>query len=202
MSNSTARRASSKEAAVDFGEDAVAQDATVSDADIQSISAAAQAYIDAERELTDATDALQKAQERFDEIRYKRLPDAMLNADCSAHKLANGTEITVTTARFANITEERKPEVLKWLRKKKEDALIKTTVKVDFGKGDDALAKKFIDSIKKTYKKQKFSVTEGVHPSTMKSFVKETYAGGYTLPECFGIYEQRVAVVKKPPGAN
>lgn len=90
---------------------------------------------------------------------------------------------------------ERKFKAFKWARDNNHAGIIKNVVQASFSKGEDEKAKEFIE------KNKEFSLVqeESIHPSTLKSFVKECLEAGEDIPfEPFGIREFKyVGIIKE-----
>lgn len=110
--------------------------------------------------------------------------------------MADGSKVTVATVISANITKDRANEAHDWLRANGHADLIKNTVSVAFGKGEDEKAAELISQLDASG----FSADqkEAVHPSTLKAFCKEQIERGAAIPsELFGIYIGQKTTIKK-----
>lgn len=88
-----------------------------------------------------------------------------------------------------SIKDENKAAAFKWLEETNQDAIIKNEFKATFGKGEDERAKE--DAARKALKEAgvRFEEKRGVHPMTLKSFVKTAIEEGQQIPmDLFGVY--------------
>jgi hypothetical protein len=95
----------------------------------------------------------------------------------------------------ASITEARRAEAFQWLRDHGFDDIIKNTVSVRFGRGEDELCNRLLGMLGQ----QGFPVeqSEKVEPSTLKAWVKERVTRGEQFPmELFGAYIGKKASIK------
>jgi hypothetical protein len=150
-----------------------------------------------ETEINTATVELQKKQDDLDKILRGYIPDIFKELALEEYKLATGEKITVKDDVKCNISEERKPAAFGWLREHNYDGIIKTAVNATFGKGE---AQRAADAcavlIEAGYDA---SVTDSVHPQTLKAFVKEQLEAGTAIPiDTFGIFEFRIAKITAP----
>jgi len=74
--------------------------------------------------------------------------------------------------------------------------VIKRSVQVGFDKGEQDAAEALSAELRQQYPHVKEDLS--VHPSTLKSLLKELLTRGEAVPlDTFGVYEYRKAVVKK-----
>jgi len=150
-----------------------------------------------EGEIDTANFELQKKQDDLEKILRQYIPDIFKELGLEEYKLATGDKITVKDDVKANISEDRKPAAFSWLREHNFDGIIKTAVQAAFGKGE---AQRAADAcavlIEAGYDA---SVTDSVHPQTLKAFVKEQLEKGTPIPiDTFGIFEFRIAKITAP----
>lgn len=153
---------------------------------------------DLEAQLIADNIALAEKQDKLDKILRERIPDIMEELGLEDFKMVDGSKITVKDDVKCSISEERKPAAFEWLRENEYDGIIKTNVAVAFGKGEAADAERarevlieagFTDA----------EITDSVHHSTLKSFVKERLEAGTNIPlETFGVFEFRIAKITPP----
>jgi hypothetical protein len=90
---------------------------------------------------------------------------------------------------------ERKAEAFKWLRDNGFDDIIKNTVSVRFGRGEDELCASLLDLLGQ--KGFPADQAEKVEPMTLKAWVKEQVERGNAFPaELFGAYIGQKATIK------
>jgi hypothetical protein len=147
--------------------------------------------------LTSATAAVQQ---QLDWIEQRQLPDLMNECGLQSFVLADGRSVTVREQIYAGVTRDNLPAALAWLRRTGNDAIIRHTVGVRFGKGDDATARELARELAKRYGAQlEILNEEQLHPSTLRAFVRARLAGGEDLPrELFGVHTFNKADIKEP----
>lgn len=171
-------------------------------ATLELLTKLAHEQIDLEKQVNDDSVALAEKQERLNRLQRVRIPDIMSELGMEEFKLTDGTVISAKGDIKANITEANKPAAFKWLEEHDFDGIIKTNVAVQFGKGEMDDAKKAMDALKEAGFVG--SMERSIHPSTLKSFVKEqlekgsTEAGDSIPIETFGIFEFKLAKIKLP----
>jgi hypothetical protein len=153
---------------------------------------------DLEGQLLADQAALAEKQDKLDKILRERIPDIMEELGLEDFKMSDGAKISVKEDVKCSISEERKPEAFGWLRAHDYDGIIKTAVAVNFGKGEAAEAEKARQAlIAAGYTDAE--IKDSVHPSTLKSFVKERLEAGDKIPlETFGVFEFRIAKITPP----
>ena len=114
----------------------------------------------------------------------------------SEGKLVDGTKITVQQFYNASIPKDKTDEAFKWLRDNDHADLIKNTISCDFGRGEDGDAKILKESL--TNSGLSFTDKVGVHPQTLKAFVREQVESGQKLPlDLLGVYiGQKTKIIK------
>lgn len=109
------------------------------------------------------------------------IPNYMQELGLSEIKLSNGAKVTVKQQIFASIKKENEGQAFQWLEDHGHGDLIKTELKVNFGKGELDKAHNLrlvlrdmdIDA----------AVKPTVHWQTLRAFAKEQMEKGVQLPE-------------------
>jgi hypothetical protein len=152
------------------------------------------------KQLADLENQVALTKESLRRITEQDLPEAMDEAGMTAFKLEDGTEIKVKPFYAASIPEERKEEAFTWMKERDFDGMIKSEVKVSFGKGEYEIAQSFLNFIRGFNEKAiDPEYKETVHWQTLRAFVKEQIEGGKELPlDLFGVFVGRKAELKMP----
>ena len=109
--------------------------------------------------------------------------------------LEDGSKITLVQDCDAAITEATRKGALEWLLKNNFGGLIKTQIDIKFDRGDHETAEEVYKELGKKY--QGVELKEVVHPSTLKSFVKERMAAAQSIPmKLFNVRSYNKAKVK------
>lgn len=137
------------------------------------------------------------------------LPTALHEMGAKAFTLNDGSVVEVTTVVRAGITEANKAKAHKWLEKHGHGSIIKRRIQILFGRAEEAWAEKFMKDCAKRKKKLAMATKEWVEPQTLGAFVREqrkqAEENGFNPDEAipgklFGVFVQRTAVIKPPPG--
>jgi len=107
----------------------------------------------------------------------------------------DGSSIEIKPFYGASIKAERQAEAFAWLREHGYDDIIKNTVSVRFGKGEDELCARLLQNLKGTgfIPEQ----VQKVEPMTLKAWVKEQVEKGREFPtELFGAFIGKKAIIK------
>lgn len=170
----------------------------VTDSQLSLVSALVKELGEVDALIASAESELKSLNERKQSIEQKRLPDAMADVGFDELKLVDGSRITVKPEYYASIAGAKKGPALNWLKENGFGDVIKTELKVVFGKGENSEAMELFTSIAEEYPDNKMELAEAVHASTLKSLVKEQFESGSPVPEdLFGVYIINRAVVKK-----
>lgn len=128
------------------------------------------------------------------ELGTRKIPDLFDEFGLSKLTLTDGTVITIKRSYAATITEAKRAECYKWLRKNKFGSLIKHQVTTNLKKGEAKEAKQLNALIKKLGLTSADKQT--VAANTLKAFVKEQIEAGNDFPqELFSVFPIRIAKV-------
>lgn len=183
--------------AIDFFDDLPKVPEEVQAATLERLTALAMESKELEQQIAVATVALEELKGKQDKILMGHIPTIMKTLGLEEFKLTDGSKVTVKEDVKCGLTEERKPAAFDWLREHEFDGIIKTGLTLSFGKGEQDAVKKAMETLHEAGFEP--SVSEGVHPQTLKSFVKEQLEAGTNLPlETFGVFEYKVAKIALP----
>lgn len=177
-------------------EDIANELSTVKDGDLGKVASLVRHQLSLELQVAQLEEQLKRTKRDLDEVSGQHLPEALQEYGLSELTMADGSKISVQTVISASISKERQPDAHDWLRDHGHADLIKNTVSVTFGRGQDETAKDIVRVLQSNGldPEQK----EAVHPSTLKAFVKEQIEKGSEIPsETFGIYIGQKTVIKK-----
>jgi len=109
--------------------------------------------------------------------------------------MEDGSSIDVKPFYSASIPEARRAEAYQWLREHGFDDIIKNTVSVRFGRGEDELCVRLLDLLRaQGYPSEQ---AEKIEPMTLKAWVKEQVERGNEFDsELFGVYIGQKAIIK------
>lgn len=136
---------------------------------------------------------LKAAQADLRRIETEDLPELMREIGMASVTLDDGSIIEVTDEVQCAITEGARNAAHEWLINNGFGGLIKTEVVVTFGRGERDEAEEFAQQVGDHHPE----LVERVHPSTLKSFVKEQLEKGIAIPfDLFGIHPYSKAKFK------
>ena len=167
----------------------------VQDEQITGIAALARRAKSLEKEIEDQETELKSLKDKYRKLTEETLPEALAEMGMSSFRMEDGSSIDVKPFYSASISEARRAEAFQWLRDHGFDDIIKNTVSVRFGRGEDELCNRLLA----TLGQQGFPVeqSEKVEASTLKAWVKERVVRGEEFPmELFGAYIGKKAVIK------
>lgn len=148
--------------------------------DLKRVVSLCSLLIQQEQAVAAAESSLKAAKEAALRTKREDLPNLMQEFGLSKFNLEDGTEVSVKEDCDARITEANREEAHAWLIKNGFGGLIKTEVVVEFGRGDQAAARKCAQALSK--KHDLVSIEEVVHPQTLKAFVREQLSDGKAVP--------------------
>jgi hypothetical protein len=167
----------------------------VEDDQISGIAALARRAKSLEKQISDAEDVLKGHKEQYRKLTEETIPEALSELGMTSFRMDDGSSIDIKPFYSASISEARRAEAFQWLRDHGFDDIIKNTVSVRFGRGEDELCNRLLGMLGQ----QGFPVeqSEKVEPSTLKAWVKERVTRGEQFPmELFGAYIGKKASIK------
>lgn len=163
--------------------------------EVNDISEASNKYLETESEILDLEQQLKRKKAELEQI-GGNIVDLMESRGVQEIKLTNGDAVSYKPFYAATISKDRQEEAFNWLRDNGHGELIKNTVSVQFGKGQDEVATDLIFNLEQQgmYPDQR----QKVEPMTLKAFVAEQLGKGNALPmETFGVYVGNKVKIKK-----
>jgi hypothetical protein len=176
-----------------FEEDAGAL--TVKDEDLSSVAALAKRAKMLEKEIEEFESVLKERQEQLRKLQEESIPNMLAELGMKDFTMADGSKITVKPFYSASIKEENRAQAYEWLREHGYDDIIKNTVSVRFGRGEDQLC----DTLLNLLREQNYPVEQAqkIEPQTLKAWVREQTERGTAFPsELFGVYIGQKATIK------
>jgi hypothetical protein len=167
----------------------------VEDDQISGIAALARRAKSLEKQISDAEDVLKGHKEQYRKLTEETIPEALSELGMTSFRMDDGSSIDIKPFYSASISEARRAEAFQWLRDHGFDYIIKNTVSVRFGRGEDELCNRLLGMLGQ----QGFPVeqSEKIEPSTLKAWVKERVTRGEQFPmELFGAYIGKKASIK------
>lgn len=148
-----------------------------------------------EKEIADLEQSLKECKEHYRKLTEEVIPEALAEIGMKNFTMEDGSLIDVKPFYSASISEARRAEAFQWLREHGYDDIIKNTVSVQFGRGEDELCARLLSLLGA----QGFPANqaEKIEPSTLKAWVREQVERGNAFPqELFGAYIGKRAVIK------
>ncbi len=168
----------------------------VSDESLRQVSDLANFQVSLENKIADAEATLKTLKQEHNKVSQVDIPEALAECGLSEFKLANGMKVTVNPFYSASIPKDREAEALDWLRANEHGDLIKNTISVAFGRGEDESAAK----LKAALENEGSSYTDktGVHSQTLRAFVREQVESGQNLPlDLLGVFIGQKTTIKE-----
>ena len=149
-----------------------------------------------EKEIAEFEQFAKEKKQALHKITDEQLPEALEEMGLQKFTLTDGAEISVKPIYSASIPRDRKDEAFQWLRDHEFGDLVKNNVTVTFGRGEDTIAKDFVDLCGS----QGFtpSQLEKVEPMTLKAWLRERVEAGDPVPlDLFGAFISQRATIKR-----
>lgn len=176
-----------------FEEDAGAL--TVKDEDLSSVAALAKRAKMLEKEIEEIEFVLKERSEQLRKMQEETLPNMLTELGMKEFTMSDGSKITVKPFYSASIKEENRAQAYEWLRDNGYDDIIKNTVSVRFGRGEDQLCETLLNLLRE----QSYPVEQAqkIEPQTLKAWVREQTERGTAFPtDLFGVFIGQKATIK------
>lgn len=161
-----------------------------------SVAEIARAIRDKQDIISDLEDQLKAEKKSLLKLSDEDLPAILDELGLQSFKLDDGAEVTVKSTYGASIRVDDREAAYEWLREHQHDDIIKNTVSVSFGRGEDNQAA----ALRETLEAQRYTPVQKteIHPSTLRAFIKERVETGEEFPmHLFGAWVGRRAEIKK-----
>lgn len=180
----------------DFEESLSSAVDTVDTDGLRTVAALARQVQQKEEDIAVLEETLKKEKKELLRLTDEELPSVLAEIGLTEFKLDDGSSVSVKQTYGASIRVADRPQAYQWLRDNGYDDIIKNTVSVVFGRGEDDSASSFRHfAAENGYTPEQ---REDVHPSTLRAFVKERVENGDVFPmELFGAFIGQRAVIKK-----
>lgn len=167
----------------------------VRDDEISGIAGLAKRAKTLEKDIEEVESVLKNLKEQYRKVTEEALPEALTGMGMKKFVMEDGSSIEIKPFYSASISEARRAEAYAWLREHGFDDIIKNTVSVRFGRGEDELCTRLLNLIRQNgYPADQ---AEKIEPMTLKAWVKEQIERGNELDsELFGVYIGQKAVIK------
>ena len=168
---------------------------TIQDDQLNGVAGLAKRAKTLEKEIEELESVLKERKDSQRKLLEETIPAALQEMGMKAFKMGDGSSIEVKPFYSASISENRRAEAFEWLRANGYDDIIKNTVSVRFGRGEDELCESLINLLRE----RSFPVdqAEKIEPQTLKAWVREMTEQGNEFPtELFGAYIGQKATIK------
>lgn len=167
----------------------------VSDEQVTGIAGLAKRAKLLEKEMADLEQALKERSDQYRKLTEQTIPEAMAEAGMKKFVMEDGSMIDVKPFYSASIPKARQAEAYAWLRENGLDDIIKNTVSVRFGRGEDELCARLLGLLgQQGYPAEQ---AEKIEPQTLKAWVKERIEKGQPIDsELFGVFIGQKATIK------
>lgn len=149
---------------------------SLTDDSINSISKLAERIVDFQKRISMAEDAIKADKAELRKLTDEELPAAMAEVNMKKFETDSGYSVAIKKIYVTNIKVEDRPEAFAWLRDNGHGDLIKNTVSINFGKGEDDIAVRF----KALAEEENIPVETDtkIHPMTLRAWGKEQIEKG------------------------
>ncbi len=150
----------------------------------------------AEADVARLEDELKAAKEKLKFISESKIPNFMEANEMRDYTTKDGLSVEINELIRGSIPKATEAKAFAWLEENNSGHLIKRQFIIEFGKDEEAWAKKFMADLAKRKRQLNHPVKRAVPPQTLQAVVREALGNGVAIPmEVFGVHRQRVAKV-------
>jgi len=165
---------------INFEED---QQDLIEKTDIQTLASYCKELQSYESEIAKLEELVKHKKQQADKIGSEIIPNMLAEQGLSSLKLADGSSIDVKKTYSCTIKKDEMESAYNWLRNNGLGDLIKNEVAVQFGKGEDNKAEKFLSlAVQESYEPTQ---KQTVEPMTLKALYRERIEAGLDMPSQF-----------------
>jgi hypothetical protein len=148
-----------------------------------------------EKEIAEMEESVKERSEQYRKLTEQTIPEAMAEVGMKKFVMEDGSTIDVKPFYSASISKARQSEAYQWLRDHGFDDIIKNTISVRFGRGEDELSARLLNLLgAQGYPAEQ---AQKIEPQTLKAWVKERVEKGQIVDtELFGVFIGQKATIK------
>jgi hypothetical protein len=148
-----------------------------------------------EKEIEEMEENLKERSEQYRKLTEQTIPEAMAETGMRKFVMEDGSMIDIKPYYGASIPKARQSEAYQWLRDHGFDDIIKNTISVRFGRGEDELSVRLLNLLgTQGYPAEQ---AQKIEPQTLKAWVKERVEKGEPVDtELFGVFIGQKAIIK------
>ena len=169
---------------------------TLSSQNLRSMAEVARAIRDKEAEIESLEKTLKARKEALRKQSEEELPSMMAEIGVNSFELDAGSKVSVRDLYGGHISVANRDAAYVWLRENGFDDIIKNTLSIVFGRGEDQKADHFMKILEGHGLLPEQNT--GVHSQTLKAWIKERMEAGDEFPmDLFGAYIGQRAIIKR-----
>lgn len=162
--------------------------------DLKRLVKLAEMQLSIEQEVAEAEEKLKLRKALLRQISEVDLPDLMAEVGLTKFALVNGKEVKIKEDLYAKIPDDKFHDAMLWLSSNGYSGIVKSTITASFGKEEIDKAELILSELRE--EGVSAEMKQGVHPQTLKAFVKERLAAEEAIPfDVFGIMPFNKAVI-------
>lgn len=151
-----------------------------------------------EAEITELEELLAEKKRNLQSLSQRQIPDVMQELELEQVVTESGRKVQVGKKLQGSIPQNRAEEACDWLDQHGHGEIVKRRFIIEFGKGDEAWARKFKTDLERRKRKVPAKIERGVHHSTLKAFANERLKEGEELPlDLLGLSEVKFTKISR-----
>lgn len=164
---------------------------------LKKVSTLAKKQLQLENEVEMAELAWEQKKAELAQVRDKDIPSAMAEVGISSFTLDDDSVVTVKLYYSAKIDDDNREQAFEWLEANGHGDIIKHTIGVALGRGEDEMAKLVVEALEKIG--VSYTDKNSVHYQTLVAFIREQVEKGAEVPlDTFKAYIGQTTKIKRP----
>lgn len=151
-----------------------------------------------EDEVEECEEALSKKKKDLEDIKVRKLPLAMIEANCKSHETSDGSKLTLKRTYLASVVKAEEPKFFNWLEDHGFEGILDTNIEIAFGKGGRPEAKEVLKKLQEELELDTAQLSENIHWSTLRAFAREQTEAKAELYEGLKVFPLDQAEIKRP----
>lgn len=161
--------------------------------DMALLQGLAERQVEAEKEVERIEEELKAAKKVLADVAEKELPELMEKLRLTEFKTDTGLPIKIEDHLRVGIKADKAPLVFAWVRKLGSGKMIKRTISVPFGMGEEEKAEQFATTCDD--RELEYNDKTDIHNGTLKAFIKRRLEAGEEVHEGISVFTQKKAKV-------
>lgn len=168
--------------------------------DVRSVAELVMAQILLEERIEKGEKLLEQLRKELEDLRTRKLPDAMLEMNVTSWTTKRDDRkltVNLTEVYYPSVKKEDMPKLVKWLKDRGDEAIVKPKFVVDFEKGQVDEAEELFEQLIDEYPDAPIRYEPEIHWATFRSYTKDVVKeiGADQMPDFYKFHQANMAKI-------